>query len=138
MKIKTSELTGPALDWAVAKAEGLKPHAMVERDYGQAAHRPLNRWAAINLTPVGHDVFSPSTDWAQGGPIIEREQIHTYFDPECMWADVPAPAVWVAWINCGGMRRWHGRTLLIAAMRCFVASRLGDEVGVPKELLKDD
>ena len=29
----------------------------------------------------------------------------------------------------------HGPTPLIAAMRCYVASKLGDEVEVPEELL---
>ena len=46
--MKTSELTGAALDWAVAKAIG--------------EYKPV-------------PVPNYSTDWAQGGPIIEREKI---------------------------------------------------------------
>lgn len=68
---------------------------------------------------------TPSTDWAQGGPIIEREHIGTYHFvlPEDGWAaSVFDDPIYV------------GPTPLIAAMRCYVASKLGDEVEVPEEL----
>lgn len=58
--IKTSELTGQALDWAVAKAIGL-----------------LDRWGVC--APVG---FRPSITWTQGGPIIDREKTEFDFDDE--------------------------------------------------------
>lgn len=66
--------------------------------------------------------FHPSTDWAQGGPIIERERIHVYAGPQ-----------WTAGIKPGQFV--YGPTALIAAMRCFVASKLGNEVDVPEDLL---
>ena len=102
MKIKTSELTGAALDWAVAKAAG------------QTYHGPA--WT------------KPSTDWKQGGPIIEREGIGFRRG----YSDESGFKGWVA-------QRWaqdttvfeEGPTPLIAAMRCYVASKLGDEVDVP-------
>jgi hypothetical protein len=53
--MKTSELTGAALDWAVAKCEGVK----VEQIMG------LSLWSSANWKQY-------STNWAQGGPIIER------------------------------------------------------------------
>jgi len=98
VKIKTSELTGPALDWAVAKCVGLPGD--------------------------GHgDKFSPSTDWSQGGPIIEQERIAVQFGP-----------LWTA-VHSKRLGRFnYGPTPLIAAMRCLVASRLGDKVDVPEEL----
>lgn len=133
MKIKTSELHGAALDWVVAKAEGLIVYAVVERDCGQAAHRPLGRWAAINLSPVGHDIFGPSTNWSQGGPIIEemlREGLHIH-SLRCRY---PTDTTSVSVDLCGEHRSCAG-TILIAAMRCRVASKLGDEVDVPNELL---
>jgi hypothetical protein len=58
--MKTSELTGAALDWAAAKAEGL-------------TYWDDDRLCFAN-EPHGED-FEPSTDWAQGGTIIEREKI---------------------------------------------------------------
>lgn len=112
MDVKVSELSGAALDWAVAKVEDM-----------------LDRWG--RCAPVG---FKPSTDWAQGGPIIERERISTRTHAEPGFN-------WVAFIDFGGSSvsgakaRMTGPTALIAAMRCFVASKLGDVVSIPDELL---
>ena len=106
MKIKTRELQGAALDWAVAKCEG---HDM---EFFQVV-----------------DAFMPSTDWAQGGPIIERECIClARLDPKTE----DDTNFWVAHID--GIYCRYGLTALITAMRCYVASRLGDEVEVPTEL----
>jgi Protein of unknown function (DUF2591) len=98
MKVKTSDLQGAALDWAVAKCEGKEVKAW-------AVHRRLGR-------------CDYSTNWAQGGPIIEREGI----------ALIPG---WTA--ERPGFSA-DGPTPLIAAMRCYVASCLGDEVEIPEEL----
>lgn len=108
MKIKTAELQGAALDWAVWIIE-----------HGNAK---LDDELIAALAP-----FSPSTDWAQGGPIIERNRMYIrpyYNDP---------PGQWCA--ECGAEFTF-GPTPLVAAMRCYVASKLGDEVDVPEELLK--
>lgn len=96
MKTKVSELIGPALDWMVAEAMGL--------DWGS--------------------LWSPSTRWEQGGPIITRERIH-----------LTAGANDADWIADHPNAITRGLTPLIAAMRCYVTSRLGDEVDVPEELL---
>lgn len=125
--IKTSDLTGAALDWAVAKCEDMNPHAFVEHACGQ--RRSLERWCGVHVTPSGHTLFSPSTDWAQGGPIIDREHI-TLLSPtnNGSWN-------WIA--DKGRVRCFSGgadRSPLIAAMRAVVASKLGDEVEVPEEL----
>ena len=104
MKIKTSELTGAALDWAVAKCEG----AINGND--------------LDIGFILEGGYSPSTDWAQGGPIIEREGIAIFIE---------YPKDWGA---TDGNYRKAGDTPLIAAMRCYVASKLGDEVEIPKEL----
>ena len=63
-----------------------------------------------------------STDWALAGPIIERERIATWGDGDLYWE---AECGW-AWAK--------GPTPLIAAMRCYVTLKLGDEVEVPEEL----
>ena len=97
--MKTNELTGAALDWAVAKANG--------------------NWAFL---PDGCDAYS--SDWAHGGPIIEREYIQLTIDLGWIATRKEGPAV----------SEEHGPTPLIAAMRCYVASCLGDEVDVPEEL----
>jgi len=110
MNMKTSELTGAALDWAVAKCEGIT----IPTD------------AIIRQVEGAIRSYSPSTDWAQGGPIIERENISVIHD-EC------AEEHWVA--QTINDIYGDGPTPLIAAMRCYVASKLGDEVDVPDELI---
>ena len=104
--MKTNELTGAALDWAVAKCE----------DIDLIPHRG------------GWTYASYSTDWAQGGLIIERERI--LVQPE-----VGKEGCANAW-SAISMKdtEAYGPTPLIAAMRCFIASHLGDDVQVPKEL----
>jgi hypothetical protein len=119
MKIKTNELTGTALDWAVAKCESY-PVSMSKTGYLIFCD-PL-----IQCGPRGTQ-YSPSTNWAQGGPIIERERITSRVDTR--------GGRWVSFLD-GGKVTWRmvGPTPLIAAMRCYVASKLGDEVEVPDEL----
>lgn len=105
MKIKTSELTGAALDWAVAKCEG---------DISVVQFSPL---------ASSKHYFAPSKKWAQGGPIIEREKIAIDYDHD-VWNAAKYGLGWYI----------SGPTPLIAAMRCYVASKLGDEVDIPEEL----
>ena len=154
--MKTSELIGPALDWAVAKCEG-----RLHETSGRGATRFNGVWIdtghRTGTTYVLRDarfeeqyshcddwplyanqkIWAPSTNWAQGGPIIEREKIgilqwekgcegylcreheHDYYLQDSL----------------------HGREVgpspLIAAMRCYVASKLGEEVAIPKELCNE-
>jgi hypothetical protein len=106
--MKTSELTGAALDWAVAKLEGAELYI----SYGAACR--VGGW------------IDYSTDWSQGGPIIEREGIRIV---------KVAPTVWGAVYSSGDIGREHfATTPLIATMRCYVASKLGDEIDLPREL----
>ena len=108
--IRTSELTGAALDWAVAKCEG-----EVDDDIDDFC-----------LSEEGE--FAYTTDWAQGGPIIERERIRI----DCPWN----PGSFEATCKIDGVTAWvEGDTVLTAAMRCYVASKLGDKVEIPEELL---
>ena len=114
MKIKTSELSGAALDWAVAKCEGREFEA-----------------AESFLSYYDEGYMRYSTDWDQGGPIIERERI-------TLRVDTTPGSSWVAFLDSAAIghypHRQRGPTPLIAAMRCFVASKLGDEVEIPEEL----
>jgi hypothetical protein len=116
--MKTSELTGAALDWAVAQIE--KP-------------RLSQSFARKNAVVLAHGgLYAPAIDWEQGGPIIEREGISV----NC-WSFHSMP--WKASIEGGtdaGVDLYveYGDTPLIAAMRCYVASKLGDEIDLPTEL----
>lgn len=124
MKIKTSKVSGKVLNYLVAQIEKVQI-------------TPLN-WYGNKLGLFGDDpaFYAPAEDWAQGGPIIEREKIRlNYFKKDAVnkgpfvvaaiSTDYAAKdAVWVA-----------GPTPLIAAMRCYCAAKLGDEVEVPNEIL---
>jgi hypothetical protein len=101
--MKTSELTGAALDWAVAICE----------------HN-------VGWEPEGEDRDFYSTNWAQGGPIIEREKLNLWW---CKGNQFYTST------HQDGTTVEDGPTPLIAAMRCYVASKLGDEVEIPEELL---
>jgi hypothetical protein len=110
--MKVSELTGPALDWAVAKAEGA--------DYFGPAYQFL-----------GKPHLHYSTWWAQGGPILAKERMMS-----CPIHGVDGWSVSIirgadAWVA-------EGPTLLVAAMRCYVASKLGEQVDIPKELTHEN
>jgi hypothetical protein len=113
--MKTSELTGAALDWAVAKCEGATDEWHTDKPFF---------WNGVPcVREAGHDVhYTPSTDWAQGGPIIEREKITLEWTGED----------WMAYIKHDD--EFFGVTPLISAMRCYVASKLGDEIEIPEEL----
>ena len=112
--MKTSELTGATLDWAVAQIE--KP-------------RLSQSFARKNTVVLTHGgLYAPTIDWAQGGPIIERERITSRVDTR--------GGRWVSFLDGGEVTcRMVGPTPLIAAMRCYVASKLGGDVDVPNELI---
>lgn len=112
--MRTADLAGAALDWAVAKCEGHTDNETIIR----------------RLTPDEEGwCIAYSSDWAQGGAIIEREKIAITGTNFHWWE---CDNGWYAHI---GDRYSHGTTPLIAAMRCYVASKLGDEVEVPEELI---
>lgn len=115
--VKVTDLSGPALDWAVAECEN-----------------KIVVPAGTMLVFVDHDAppvmgiveWSPSEIWAQAGPIIERERIDVcYVVSEDGWQAITADSHFV----------FRARTPLIAAMRCYVASEIGDTVEVPEELM---
>lgn len=111
-QIKTAELTGAALDWVVAKCEGL--------------HREDTVWE------IWASTHQYSTDWALAGPIIEREKIGVTFRDERDEWEVPN---WSAWpTQTDDRQEIMGETHLIAAMRCYVASKLGGTVEGPEGL----
>jgi len=122
MKLKTSELQRAALNWAVAKCI----HLINGDD--------------LDIGFIKEYAYTPSTNWAQGGPIIEREGITVSRTEQKSHKGQP---IWVAYLikHLFEDRYEHeyqgGPTPLIAAMRCYVASKLGDEVDVPDELFME-
>lgn len=116
MKVKVSEASGNVLDWMVAKCEGIAVEYIND-----------GITKCLLMKPSGR--YTPSTDWAQGGPIIEREIVS--LDREEGGRRWKA----LAWRSDLDLQSAIGHTPLIAAMRCYVASKLGEEVEVPDELV---
>ena len=129
MKVKTSELIGPALDWAVATIEGYgglrrNPHAFDQALIMNRADGQCVLFSTLNY----------SADWSQGGPIVEREEIGLRRNAPCSrgreWEASPS----ITAKEAGG--KWsYGPTPLIAAMRCVEEANLGNEVDIPDELV---
>jgi len=146
MKIKTSELSGAALDWATAKA--------VNQDIDDSRSKELR----IDIAPGFQSPWIPSANWHQGGPLIESNQV--FLDPphdmhranyeektgkvKGCWETYES---WHATVSArvrtlppkiegfpGRVGRGEGETPLIASCRAIVASVFGDEVEIPQEL----
>lgn len=112
--MKTAELTGAALDWAVAKCNGDEPHL----------YRINTSEPPIYAIKCKNNAFTPAYhyDWSQGGPIVEQKINRLQEITDGLWEAE-------AWGVIA-----EGPTALVAAMRCYVAVELGDEVDVPEEL----
>ncbi len=160
--MKTNELTGPALDWAVAKAEGTLPvhntivafrpfepdmdedeHFLCTADDDAHAREQCeNAYPGCEIIGVFKCVVGKySSRWDMAGPIIEREKIRIWDS-----ADSAHQGEWAAatreWMSMdvesteflNSPMPYHGPTPLVAAMRAFVFSKLGDEVEIPEEM----
>ncbi len=138
MKVKVSESTLTQLNWMVAKCEGMFRSDIIfkydNKYWGEGQIPDGIVTCPESVFDINIADLKYSTDWGQGGPIIERELIR-----------VIAPTVkgvdWVARVKqtlLSSMNNWYeqrGPTPLIAAMRCYVANKLGDEVEIPEELI---
>jgi hypothetical protein len=122
MLVKTSELTGAALDWAVAKCEGKNG----------VLHGITHCIVIASASGVYKGTWRPSTDWSQAGPIIERIKgfllkhwLESNREGQCQAEIHNYDGDWIAF----------GPTPLVAAMRCYVAIKFGDTVEIPDQLL---
>ena len=123
MTLIMTELNGFQLDYAVAVCEGI-----------QVTGDPRFSLSYEKIDHDGRPYFThwePSSNWAQGGPIIERERI----------AIKPLPfGKTLAYKNpCGGKYQqgfpYCDKSMLVAAMRCYVASKLGDSIEIPDKYI---
>lgn len=126
IKINTAELSGAALDFAVAVAIGKQP-VLWDACCGDMDWQPAENRMSPFIS-VGADMaqWSPSTEWSQGGPLIEKYDVWLSSDA------IPGP--WLASINGCGLET--GPTPLIAACRAIVYDKLGGTVDVPAELVE--
>lgn len=110
MKHKVSELEAALLDRVAWHA--------LKQDYPAPPNAAFPEW------------WSPSTNWSQGGPIIERERIDI-INNGSEWAAGFDVEQWQVAMGVGLPRIAYGPTPLIAAMRAYVASKFGEEVELP-------
>lgn len=112
MKIKTAELEGRALDWAVAIAVGWEP-------------RICKAGTGRLFGPDMGKIWSPSINWDQGGPLTESYKVALAY----------YAGIWNAQIMQDGKPiSCAADKPLIAICRAIVAALLGDEVNVSDEL----
>lgn len=127
----TLDLTGAALDYAVALSLGLPV------DLGKSSSE------GVFVGEGNSQKFSPSSDPACGVPVMESEGIAVWRDGKVWRAahpdeDVYTPGYYNAEVGsidkCGGTDM-AGPTILVAAMRVLVDTRIDGCVGIPDNLL---
>lgn len=122
IEVKTCNLQGEALGWAVGKAEGLELELV-----GPAYNNPWRVFARYRATVTERtERYNPWENWALGGQLIQKYRVGFGLYSDSFFAvtgldEVPGDA--------------DGSTHLIAACRAIVAARLGDAVQVPIELM---
>lgn len=160
MKIKTADLIGPALDWAVAKCQGVGIQRPARVMVNAGGYGPNGRAQQYVYSKAFGNKYSPSADPETGWPIIDENSISVIRIEDDYGQDAKGFCnnnripVWGAVMGqhgalesynsygepCGSTYEIpeddcsYGPTSLIAAMRCYVATSLGDEVEIPEEL----
>ena len=142
IEVKTAELIGPALDWAVAEAEGIRRLVMGNDWPGNSVVADAaDRDRVVICNMIGQLVVSrggwsngwnPSTDWAQGGPLIEKYAVKVeHFPGETIASKANAR------VAMNRTAYWKsGPAPLVALCRAIVAANLGELVSVPEELVQ--
>lgn len=107
--MKTDELDGAALDFMVSRCS-------IYHEYLE------------NVIPLRYDddedVWSPSTNWEQGGVYIHLNNISICYENENQWKS------YISVENTS-----YGSTPLVSSMRCFVKSKFGVTVDIPNWVL---
>lgn len=131
IELKTSDLTGEALNWSVAKALGLHVY-LAEPNYGNPHCVMIHGKKPGRFLPF-QERYMPSTDWKQGGPLMDE------YAKSFSVVESSKPPIYRCFAKHNGpegfVRISGGPTLLTAFCRAIVAVHLGDTVSVPKELL---
>lgn len=125
-EVKVSELSGRALDWAVARAEGWDVK-ITKGDFSR--NHDLDLRCTKPRETLGYN-WKPSTVWSQGGPLFEKHNIAV-----CPRIEGDEGEGWL-WLPGTGRHLLDGMTPLIAACRAIVAVKFGDVVQVPAVLVE--
>ena len=112
--MNVADLKDKELDFWVARASGIDvhPHPSSSND----SLIVINEAAAY-----GFYTYAPSRSWRQGGPIIEREKI-------------TIQRIGQLWEATKDTYRFTEKSLLAAAMKCFIASKFGENLPEEKNI----
>ncbi|WP_445672652.1 phage protein NinX family protein [Pseudomonas inefficax] len=125
IEVRVSNLVGAALDWAVAQVEGIE----TSWRYGRELVKVHDR-GGIKLVESIRSIYSPSIDWSQGGPLVDKHHGGLHYEAHLADANFRYSS------GPGRTGFWcYGPTALIAFCRGLVKAKLGDTVQVPKELI---
>lgn len=130
IEVKTAELIGPALDWAVG-------YSVRDEEYISGHFAGSREAWAIDW--IRSSSYSPSTEWAQGGPLINKYQVALVPEAHDGLEGTETSDRWYANVYYNAGEEYttdHCDTALIAACRAVVATAFGDTVSVPKELMQ--
>ncbi len=135
VEVKTCELEGAVLDWAVAMAEGEEVivHGIGQYRYDVRGGIHCCKYGCtFGPRSITEEVerYEPSDSWAQGGPLIEKHKL----DIGAPMENVTGP--WNANTEWGHPMGTPGPTPLVAACRAIVRAKLGETINVPAELIK--
>ncbi len=135
IEVKTADLSGEALGWAVGKAEGLDLY-LEPPGYNGVSWRVFARYRG-DVTEQSKR-YDPWQNWALGGHLIEKHHVQTSFNG-CGFSRSPTGEYWCAYVckptgqevlPSGG-----GPSVLTASCRAIAQAKLGETVKVPKELM---
>ncbi|MGN8259454.1 phage protein NinX family protein [Pseudomonas sp. SMSB3] len=135
IKVKTGDLAGEALGWAVGKAEGLDLF-LAPPEYGN----PWRVFARYQASETEHTKrYNPWKDWALGGLLIDKHHVQTSFNGSG-FSRSPTGEYWCAYVcRPSGQQEFPsggGPNALTAVCRAIAQAKLGDTVQVPKELVQ--
>lgn len=116
--MKVEDLNNNQLDFLVAKAEGIEVRYTTVGEF----------WRVMG--ELNEIQWMPHRDWSQGGPIIEREGIGFFRAPSPDNPEYGSEEPWVA-SDAHDTVTYRASTPLAAAMRVYVATKLGTEVTPP-------
>ena len=122
VEVKTAELVGQVLDWAVAQVEGVPCYTCPNSPQ-------KTQFVDDEDCPFGRYIYSPRQNWDQGGPLIEKYDVRLNKTTDGKW--YASTDGYIMGANPSGI----SRSALIALCRAIVGSRMGDVVQVPVELV---
>lgn len=129
MEVKTLKLDNAALAWAVALCEQAKVGISSGKKVCIDTHQDELPLGIAPFDDCRWHVYRPESSWAQGGPIVDDQEITIDYR-----GNETIARKWSDKLNNFIEARAGKKQGLLAAMRCYVAFKLGDTVDVPEEL----